>query len=53
MVSRNDLCWCHSGKKWKKCHYPIGPVHNAQDLAREYKKKFGILLKTPRRDKRD
>ena len=47
MVSRNDLCWCHSGKKWKKCHYPIGPVHSTQDLAREYKKKFGILLKTP------
>lgn len=21
-LSRNDLCWCGSGKKWKKCHYP-------------------------------
>ena len=19
---RNDLCWCGSGKKYKKCHYP-------------------------------
>ncbi len=19
---RNDPCWCGSGKKWKKCHYP-------------------------------
>jgi methionyl aminopeptidase len=47
MINRNDLCWCQSGKKWKKCHYPIGPIHNSQDLAREYKKKFGILIKTP------
>lgn len=22
-LSRNDPCWCGSGKKWKKCHYPI------------------------------
>lgn len=21
-ISRNDPCWCGSGKKWKKCHYP-------------------------------
>ncbi|MBN1168675.1 preprotein translocase subunit SecA [Candidatus Woesebacteria bacterium] len=21
-VGRNDPCWCGSGKKWKKCHYP-------------------------------
>jgi preprotein translocase subunit SecA len=21
-MSRNDACWCGSGKKWKKCHYP-------------------------------
>ena len=21
-MSRNDQCWCGSGKKWKKCHYP-------------------------------
>jgi preprotein translocase subunit SecA len=20
--NRNDPCWCGSGKKWKKCHYP-------------------------------
>ena len=46
-MDRNAPCWCQSGKKWKKCHYPIGPVKNSQDLAREYRKKFGILLKTP------
>ena len=21
-VGRNDPCWCGSGKKYKKCHYP-------------------------------
>lgn len=21
-LGRNDACWCGSGKKWKKCHYP-------------------------------
>lgn len=21
-MSRNDACWCGSGQKWKKCHYP-------------------------------
>ncbi len=21
-IQRNDPCWCGSGKKWKKCHYP-------------------------------
>ena len=21
-IGRNDACWCGSGKKWKKCHYP-------------------------------
>ena len=21
-IGRNDVCWCGSGKKWKKCHYP-------------------------------
>ena len=44
MVSRNDPCWCGSGKKWKKCHYPTPPKH---DLAQEYKKKYQIILKTP------
>ncbi|MDD6793819.1 MAG: methionyl aminopeptidase [Clostridiaceae bacterium] len=22
-LSRNDLCWCGSGKKYKKCHYEL------------------------------
>lgn len=24
-LGRNDPCWCGSGKKWKKCHYPDIP----------------------------
>jgi preprotein translocase subunit SecA len=24
-LGRNDPCWCGSGKKWKKCHYPQPP----------------------------
>lgn len=24
-MGRNDPCWCGSGKKWKKCHYPQMP----------------------------
>ncbi len=24
-LGRNDPCWCGSGKKWKKCHYPKLP----------------------------
>ncbi|BCX14666.1 MAG: protein translocase subunit SecA [Patescibacteria group bacterium] len=25
-IGRNDPCWCGSGKKWKKCHYPQLPT---------------------------
>jgi len=25
-LGRNDPCWCGSGKKWKKCHYPTLPA---------------------------
>lgn len=24
-LGRNDPCWCGSGKKWKRCHYPQLP----------------------------
>ena len=47
MISRNDFCWCGSGNKWKKCHFPdTGPKGGSQ-LAQQYLKKYGILLKTP------
>src|SRR3989338_3905719 len=45
MISRNDPCWCGSGKKWKKCHYPTQPPTGSQTS--EYLKKYGILLKNP------
>jgi methionyl aminopeptidase len=47
MIERNDPCWCGSGNKWKKCHYPIEPAHDFKMLAQSYKKKYGIFLKTP------
>lgn len=28
-IGRNDPCWCGSGKKWKKCHYPDPGPHSA------------------------
>lgn len=43
-MSRNDPCWCGSGKKWKKCHYPKLPGGSL--LAKEYLINYGIVLKT-------
>lgn len=47
MISRNDICWCGSKEKWKKCHYPLGPMMDFASAAREYRKQYGIILKTP------
>jgi methionyl aminopeptidase len=44
MISRNDVCWCGSGQKWKKCHYPRLP--GSGDLAKQYLVTWGIVLKT-------
>jgi len=44
MISRNDPCWCNSGQKWKKCHYPRLP---SSSLASAYLTTHGIVLKTP------
>jgi methionyl aminopeptidase len=46
MISRNDECWCGSGKKWKKCHYPSQGPTLSNPLAAHYLKQWGILLKT-------
>lgn len=47
MFGRNDPCWCGSGKKWKKCHYPqTEPLSTRSSVTRDYKKKFDILIKT-------
>lgn len=42
MISRNDLCWCGSGQKWKKCHFPVVNIPQSE----QYLKQWGILLKT-------
>ena len=48
MVGRNDVCWCGSGKKWKKCHFPkMSPEEPFEVLSQRYRKQWGILLKTP------
>lgn len=41
-MQRNDPCWCHSGKKFKHCHWPVQPKDTAA-----YARKHHILLKTP------
>lgn len=47
MIGRNDDCWCGSGKKWKKCHYPkLPPRETTDSLREEYLKKYKIFLKT-------
>ena len=45
MITRNDPCWCGSGQKWKKCHYPRIPT--GPSLAKQYLIDYGIVLKTP------
>lgn len=48
MNGRNDPCWCGSGKKWKKCHYPeSSPVSQQHKLSDYYLKNYQIILKTP------
>jgi methionyl aminopeptidase len=46
-LSRNDPCWCGSGLKWKKCHYPNVPPQDSKSLAEFYFKQYGIYLKSP------
>jgi methionyl aminopeptidase len=50
MIGRNDPCWCGSGVKWKKCHYPHPPSLRSstpRNLKEEYYRKYEIILKTP------
>jgi len=46
MIERNGPCWCGSGKKWKKCHYPNLPLSELSTQAKRYLKDFGIILKS-------
>jgi methionyl aminopeptidase len=49
MIGRNDECWCGSGVKWKKCHFPNPGAevksNRPQNLAKEYLRKYDILIK--------
>lgn len=50
MTGRNDPCWCGSGEKWKKCHYPQLPSTQIRlaplgDLKQDYLRKYQILIK--------
>ncbi len=46
MIGRNDSCWCGSGKKWKKCHFPQENPALAMNVeAERYFKQYRILLK--------
>ena len=45
MISRNDPCWCGSGAKWKKCHFPKEPPEDHTYLSQQYLKKYGIIVK--------
>lgn len=47
MIGRNDLCWCGSGAKWKKCHFPQmnETPTKAKDIQTEYFTKHQIILK--------
>lgn len=46
MLGRNDCCWCGSGQKWKKCHFPQNsPLIKKDILKDEYLKRYGIILK--------
>lgn len=49
MIGRNDNCWCGSGKKWKKCHFPELSTKGKGDhaIADRYLKQYKIILKTP------
>ena len=47
MIGRNDHCWCGSGKKWKKCHFPdLSVMADEGKLTDRYYKQYKIILKT-------
>lgn len=44
MITRNDPCWCGSGKKFKKCHWPNENIE--ENTPKDYLKNYGIIIKT-------
>ena len=49
IIGRNDDCWCGSGLKWKKCHFPRiqHEEESFEELSRRYYKQWGIIIKNP------
>ena len=47
MIERNDPCWCKSGQKWKKCHFPQKAPLSPEETAKFYRNRYDILIKTP------
>lgn len=48
MISRNDPCWCGSGRKWKQCHYPAQSNQTSEpskQFKEDYYRKHHILIK--------
>jgi len=43
-ISRNDPCWCGSGKKYKKCHME-SDREKGRDLTKSMKPPRGVLIK--------
>jgi len=44
MVGRNDPCWCGSGQKWKKCHFPE-LSQKSTNIKDKYLQDYGIIIK--------
>jgi len=45
-MSRNDLCWCGSGKKYKKCHME-SDASTGTDTEKKIRPPKGIKIKNP------
>jgi methionyl aminopeptidase len=45
-ISRNDLCWCGSGIKYKKCHMDDDIVGGRKISAKTIKPPAGVIIKT-------
>ncbi|MEC8306627.1 MAG: methionyl aminopeptidase [Chlamydiota bacterium] len=45
-MERNAPCWCGSGKKWKRCHAPERAPLGGQEVADQYRHRYGILIKS-------
>jgi len=43
MGERNAPCWCGSGKKWKKCHFPR---RDSRTECEQHRLQFGVHCKT-------